>query len=75
MGQERGTATASYVFFDTGSLDIVRIGDLVPENVAAWPLPSGRPTTAATALALEKRATDDPDPRLPDVEINDGLGL
>ena len=65
----------TYRFFDTGALDTVLIGDHLPENIATWPPPSGRPTTSETARALEDRTTADPEPRLPDLEIHDGLGL
>jgi hypothetical protein len=44
-------------------------------GVSSWPAPSVRPTTSATALALERVSVPDPNPRLPEIEITDGLGI
>jgi hypothetical protein len=68
-------ATVTYSFFDTGALDIVRLADSLAEDVSSWSAPSGRPTTSESALALEARTHEDPEPLLPEIEIHDGLGL
>jgi hypothetical protein len=44
-------------------------------ELAGWPAPSQRPTTAESAQALEAATEADPQPRLPEVEITDGLGI
>ena len=67
------TARISFVFIDTGAFEIVRPGHV--DDVVGWPDVSMRATTSATAQALERRTTPDPEPRLPDLEIADGLGL
>lgn len=77
--EEQVEATAevvsvTYRFVDTSGLEAILLGDL-REDVAVWPEPSPRPTTPETARALEQRSTPDPEPRLPELEINDGLGL
>lgn len=69
------TVAVMYRFFDTGALDTIRLGEHLPEDVSQWPSASTRPTTSETARAFEDRTQADPDPRLPDLEINDGLGL
>jgi hypothetical protein len=68
-------ASVTLRFFDTGALDIIRLGEHGPEDIATWPALSLRPTTSESATALEERTAPDTEPRLPDVEIDDGLGL
>jgi len=73
--QDSAVATATFSFFDTGALDIVQLGGPAFEDVTSWPEGSQRMTTSVTARTFESRVTPDSEPRLPDVEINDGLGL
>jgi hypothetical protein len=67
--------TTRVVFFDTGSLDLLPLDEHRGDDLGAWPEQSLRSTTSLSAQALEAHTEDDPEPRLPDVVINDGLGL
>lgn len=44
-------------------------------DLSKWPAPSRRPTTATSALALERATRQDPQPRMPEVVIDDGFGV
>jgi hypothetical protein len=73
--QDSAVATATFSFFDTGALDIVSLGGPTFEDVTSWPEGSRRMTTSVSARMFESRVMPESEPRLPDVEINDGLGL
>ena len=45
------------------------------EDLAGWPEPSPHATTPESAARLERATTPDPTPRLPEIEIDDELGL
>jgi hypothetical protein len=44
-------------------------------DLSDWPTPSRRPTTSTSALALERASRPDPQPRMPEVVIDDGFGV
>jgi hypothetical protein len=45
------------------------------EDVQDWPAPSPRPTTPESARQLERATVADPEPRLDEIEIDDGIGI
>jgi hypothetical protein len=44
-------------------------------DLSSWPAPSSRPTTSISAAALERATRQDPQPRMPEVVIDDGFGV
>ena len=45
------------------------------EDLAGWPTPSARPTTSASAKAMESATIADPTPSFPQPQIDDGFGI
>jgi hypothetical protein len=45
------------------------------EDVGAWPAPSFRATTSASAVALERATEPDSTPRLPPARVDDGFSI
>jgi hypothetical protein len=70
-----GDVAVGFSFFDTDVLDLISLGDHVHEPLSCWPQPSPRATTPATASALEAATTPDPEPYLPETDIDDGFGI
>jgi hypothetical protein len=71
-----GGAVVMRFYISTSGGTVIAVGDQ-PESVdvAHWPAPSARPITSGSASALERATSTDPAPRLPEIEIDDDLGL
>ena len=64
--------------------DEVRVDELLDEDVSVddgvsdtigWPVPSERTTDSRSARAFERATVEDDEPRLDELEIDDGFGI
>lgn len=62
-------------YYEIQSLGVVVAVPTEQADLSNWPAPSRRPTTSSSALALERATRQDPQPRMPEVVIDDGFGV